>query len=56
MGIGRFLRTLLFQVGPIDPITYCGVALLLAGMSLIACWLPARRAMRVDPLVAIREE
>lgn len=56
IGIGRLLRTLLFQVGPVDPITYGSVALLLAGMSLIACWLPARRAMRVDPLVAIREE
>jgi len=56
IGVGRLLRTLLFQVGPIDPLVYGGVALLLAGMSLIACWLPARRAMRVDPLVAIREE
>ena len=54
--IGRLLRTLLFGVSALDPGTFAGVAALLGMMALSACLLPARRAMRVDPLVAIREE
>ncbi|HEV8358558.1 MAG TPA: ABC transporter permease [Gemmatimonadales bacterium] len=54
--VGRLLRTLLFGVGPLDAFTFGGVAILLGAMFLLACWLPARRAMRVDPLVAIRDE
>ncbi|HYM27055.1 MAG TPA: ABC transporter permease [Steroidobacteraceae bacterium] len=54
--MGRLLSKLLFQVGTLDAVTYTGVALVLALMSLVACWVPARRAMGVDPLVAIREE
>ncbi|MFI5280852.1 MAG: ABC transporter permease [Gemmatimonadales bacterium] len=54
--MGRVLSKLLFQVGTLDAATYAVVALTLAAMSLVACWLPARRAMGVDPLVAIREE
>jgi predicted permease len=53
---GRLMRALLFGVSAIDPGTFAGVAALLAVMALAACLLPARRAMRVDPLVAIREE
>ena len=53
---GRLLRALLFGVSAVDPGTFAGVAALLAVMALAACLLPARRAMRVDPLVAIREE
>ena len=55
-GLTRLLGRLLFGVGAFDPQTYLVVPLLLGGMALLACWLPARRAMRVDPLVAIREE
>lgn len=54
--VSRLLGRLLFGVGAFDPQTYLLVPILLGGMALLACWLPARRAMRVDPLVAIREE
>jgi predicted permease len=50
------LSKLLFQVGTLDAATYAAVTVVLAAMSLAACWMPARRAMAVDPLVAIREE
>jgi len=52
----RFLRGLLFGVTPYDPTTLGGVALLLAAIGLAACWLPAARAARVDPAVALRAE
>jgi predicted permease len=52
----RVMSTLLFGVGPMDPITYGSVAALLAGMTLAATYLPARRAARVDPVVALRAE
>ena len=48
--------TLLFGVSRLDPITYLGVIALLVGASVIACWVPARRATKVDPLVALRYE
>jgi len=52
----RFFRSMLFDVGPGDPITFVSVSALLAGVALLACYLPARRATRVDPLLALREE
>jgi predicted permease len=52
----RLLRGLLFGVAPNDPATLAGVALILAMVGLAACWLPAARAARVDPAVALRAE
>jgi putative ABC transport system permease protein len=52
----RLLRALLFEVSPQDPATFVAVALMLVGATFVACWLPARRAARVDPMVALRCE
>jgi len=52
----RFLRSLLFNVTSTDPLVFISIALLLAAVALLACYIPARRATRVDPLVALREE
>jgi predicted permease len=52
--LSRFLASLLFGIGTYDPVTFLGVALLLIGVALAASYLPARRAMRVDPIVALR--
>jgi putative ABC transport system permease protein len=50
------LRTLLFEVRPTDPLVFATVTLVLAAVGLLAAWIPARRATRLDPLVALREE
>jgi len=50
----RSIRTLLFEVGPSDPLTLGSVSLLLAGTGLLACYVPAHRATRVDPMLALR--
>jgi ABC-type lipoprotein release transport system permease subunit len=52
----RFLESLLYEVRPSDPLTHGAVAALLTAVALLASWLPARRASRVDPLEALREE
>lgn len=52
----RFLRTLLFETGPTDPITFAGVSILLALVALLACFVPARRASRVDPIAGLRQQ
>ena len=52
----RYMQTLLFGVKPADPLTFGLIALLLIVVAIVACWIPARRATKVDPLVALRSE
>ncbi len=54
LALARLIRSLLFEVGPSDPITLSAVSLLLAGIALCACYIPARRATRIDPMLALR--
>jgi putative ABC transport system permease protein len=56
LGATRSLTTLLYQVAPNDPLTFIAVPILFVAVAVAACYLPARRAMRVDPMVALRYE
>jgi len=56
LGLSRLLQSLVFDVSTADPLTFGAMAALLGLVGLIACWLPARRAGRVDPLQAMRTE
>jgi putative ABC transport system permease protein len=54
--VGQLIRDFLVGIGPADFVTYAGVSLLLTVVAMAACYLPARRATRVDPVVALRSE
>lgn len=56
LGVGTLLKSLLFGVSAVDAPTFLAVPVVLGGMTVLACWLPARRAMRTDPLVAMRDD
>ena len=56
LSLTRLMQSLLFGISANDPLTFIGVTLLLILVGMLACWIPARRAMRVDPMVALRYE
>jgi ABC-type antimicrobial peptide transport system permease subunit len=55
LALARLMRTLLFDVSPTDPLTFVTVSLVLAAVAFIAGWLPALRAARIDPVLALRD-
>jgi putative ABC transport system permease protein len=56
LAVGRLMRSLLFNVSPTDPASFVTIAMLLCAIALLACWLPARRATRTNPMEALRYE
>ena len=56
LGLVKTISALLYGITPTDPVSFAAVTALLLGVALVACWLPTRAAMRVDPAVALRAE
>jgi putative ABC transport system permease protein len=56
LALTRLMSSLLFDMSPTDPLTFAAVSLILAAVSLVATYVPARRASRVDPMLALRHE
>jgi ABC-type antimicrobial peptide transport system permease subunit len=56
VALSRVLSSVLFGVSALDPLIYAGVSIVMAAATMLACWLPARRAARVDPIIALRSE
>ena len=56
IGVTRFMSKLLFHVRPLDPVTFVVMTVVLAAVGLLACWIPAARASRIDPLTSLRTE
>jgi ABC-type antimicrobial peptide transport system permease subunit len=56
LAFGRVVESLLYRISPRDPVTLIVIAALLLLVSVVACWVPARRATKVDPLIALRSE
>ena len=56
LGLTRLIKSWLFLVQPADPMTFVGVSLMVVAVAAMACYIPARRATKVDPMVALRYE
>jgi putative ABC transport system permease protein len=55
-GLTRLMENLLFGIRPTDPLTYLAIVVVLVAVAVLACWIPARRATQVDPMIALRSE